>query len=71
MQMVIVCLVKHLQEYKVGGYNLVGMPSVVVVSSQANIRNTFFDQKSPQLPEGGVLRWRRQTDRPTNSLAIL
>ena len=24
------------------------------VSSQANIRNTFFDQKSPQLPEVGV-----------------
>ena len=37
-----------------------------IVSSQAKIRNTFFDQRSPQHPEVGVLRWRRQTDRQTN-----
>ena len=27
-----------------------------------NIRNMFFDQRSPQPPEVGVSRWRRQTD---------
>ena len=30
------------------------------VSLQANIRNTFFDQKSPQHPEVGVLQRNRQ-----------
>ena len=33
------------------------------MSSQANIRNTFLDQKSPQHPEVGVLQGPPQTDR--------
>ena len=33
--------------------------------SQANIRNTFFDQKFPQPPEVGVSQRHRQTDRHT------
>ena len=36
------------------------------VSSQANIRDTPFDQKSPGHPEVGVLNCHRQTDRHTD-----
>ena len=39
---------------------------VKIVYLQANIRQTFFDQRSPQQPELGVLRWRRQTDKQTD-----
>ena len=35
----------------------------LIVSLQANIRNYFFDQGSPQHPEGGVLP---SADRQTN-----
>ena len=41
---------------------------VETVLSQATIRNTFFDQRSPRPPEVGVLRWRRQTDGHGNSM---
>ena len=37
-----------------------------IISLQANIRNTFFDQKSPRHPEVGVLGWRRQTNKHTD-----
>ena len=37
-----------------------------MVSSQANISDTPFDQKSPGHPEVGVLNCHRQTDRQTN-----
>ena len=33
-----------------------------IVSSQANIWNMFFDQKSPPHPEVGFSRWHTQTD---------
>ena len=32
------------------------------VSSQTNIRNAIFDQRSTRPPEGGVSRWHRHTD---------
>ena len=35
-------------------------------SSQANIKNTLFDQKSPWHPEVGVTRWHTQTDTQTD-----
>ena len=34
-----------------------------MVSSQANIWNTFFDQRSQQV---GLLPWRKQTDQQTD-----
>ena len=37
-----------------------------IVSSQVNIRNNFFDQKSSRHPEVDVLRRHRQTDRQTD-----
>ena len=37
-----------------------------IVSSQANIRNTFFAQSSPRHREVGVWRWHGQTDRQTH-----
>ena len=37
-----------------------------IVSSQANIRNTFFDQRSPRPSGVGVLQWYGQTDRQTH-----
>ena len=37
-----------------------------ILSSQANIRNTFFDQRSPQHPEVGVSQSCRQTGRQTD-----
>ena len=36
-----------------------------IASSQANIRNTFFDQRSSRHPEEGVLRRQKHTDRRT------
>ena len=33
-----------------------------IVSSQTNIMNAIFDQRSTRPPEGGVLRWHRQTN---------
>ena len=33
-----------------------------IVSSQTNIRNAIFDQRSTRPPEGGVSRWHRHTD---------
>ena len=42
-----------------------------IVSSQTNIRNAIFDQRSTRPPEVGVSRWHRQTnghgDSRTNS----
>ena len=42
-----------------------------IVSSQTNIRNAIFDQRSTRPPEVGVSRWHRQTnghgDSMTNS----
>ena len=37
-----------------------------IVSSQTNIRNAIFDQRSTRPPEVGVLRWHRHTDTQTN-----
>ena len=37
-----------------------------IMSSQANIRITFFEQSSPRLPEVGVSRLCRQTDKQSN-----
>ena len=37
-----------------------------IVSSQTNIRNAIFDQRSTRPPEVGVSRWHRQTDRHTD-----
>ena len=39
-----------------------------IVSSQANIRNTFIDQRSPRPPKVGVLRWPPQTNIRTSQL---
>ena len=39
---------------------------VEIVSSQANIGNTFFDQRSSRPPDVGVLQRHRQTDTPTD-----
>ena len=36
------------------------------VSSQTNIRNAIFDQRSARPPEVGVSRWHRQTYRQTH-----
>ena len=36
-----------------------------IVSSQTNIMNAIFDQRSTRPPEGGVSRWHRHTDRQT------
>ena len=36
------------------------------MSSQTNIRNAIFDQRSTQPPEVGVSRWHRQTDKHTH-----
>ena len=33
-----------------------------IVSSQTNIRNAIFDQRSTRPPEVGVSRWHRHTD---------
>ena len=38
----------------------------LIVSSQANITNTFFEQKSSRHPEVGVSQWHRQTNTQTN-----
>ena len=40
----------------------------LLVSLQANIRDTFFDQKSPRHPEVGVLQRHRYTDRHGDSM---
>ena len=37
-----------------------------IVSSQTNIRNAIFDQRSTRPPEVGVSRWHRQTHRQTD-----
>ena len=39
--------------------------SILIVSSQANLRTTFFDQKSPQHLEVGVSQWHGQTNTKT------
>ena len=39
---------------------------VEIVSSQANIRNTFFNQRSPRPPEVGFFCRHRQTDTQTD-----
>ena len=41
------------------------------MSSQANIRNIFFDQKSPRHPEVGVSLWPRPTDGHGDSMTEL
>ena len=40
--------------------------NLTIVSSQPNIRNTFFDQSATRPPEEGVSRRHKQTDRQTD-----
>ena len=46
-------------------------PFFLIVSSQTNIRNAIFDQRTSGPPEMGVSVWRRQTDRPTDMVKIV